>query len=67
MARQRISPWDDRGMWVEVAIRREEREVPGRWGRVLDYVAVLVERRPRGCPRRRWARLQRAKRMGRLA
>lgn len=67
MTRQRISPWGARGMWVELTTRREEREVPGRWGAVRSIVLALVERRPRGCPRRRWHRLQRAKRMGRLA
>lgn len=67
MARQRISPLAVHGMWVEASIRREFREVPGRWETVHRFVLALVERRPHGCPRRRWHRLQRARRMGRLA
>lgn len=59
--------WHARGVWVERAIRQELRAVMGRWGPVMSYVMVLVDRRPEGCPRRRWQRLQRAKRMGRLA
>lgn len=53
--------------WGDSRVNGEEREVPGRWGAVRRIVLALVERRPRGCPRRRWHRLQRAKRMGRLA
>ena len=49
--------------WVAAAVRREAREI----GRRLAWVWVLADRRPTGCPRRRWQRLQRAKRMGRLA
>lgn len=67
MAHSRIDPWASRGKWVEASTRLEIRAVPSRWGAVQSIVLILVDQRPDGCPRRRWHRLQRAQRMGRLA
>jgi hypothetical protein len=67
MARPRFSPWERRSKWVEIAVLRELRQITDRWGQAFTYVYVLADRRPYGCPRKRWARFQREKRMGRLA
>ena len=64
---KRFDPWNRKSKWVQLAVFRELRQITDRWGRAFTYVYVLADRRPRGCPRKRWERLQRDKRMGRLA